>query len=60
MKVSQLRKQLEQAGCYMVRHGGCHDMYYSPITKQKFPVSRHMSDELPKGTASDIKKKAGI
>ncbi|KAA6329746.1 hypothetical protein EZS27_021467, partial [termite gut metagenome] len=50
MKVSELRRRLEKAGCYVIRNGGNHDWYFSPITKQSFPVSRHMSEEVPKGT----------
>jgi predicted RNA binding protein YcfA (HicA-like mRNA interferase family) len=60
MKVSELRRVLERAGCFILRHGANHDLYYSPITGLAFPVSRHMSQELPSGTERSIKKKAGI
>lgn len=60
MKVSELRRQLERAGCYIKRNGGNHDWYFSPITNKSFPVSRHLSEELPKGTERSIKKQAGI
>jgi predicted RNA binding protein YcfA (HicA-like mRNA interferase family) len=60
MKVSELRHELEKAGCFIQRHGANHDLYYSPITRLIFPVSRHISQELPKGTERSIRKKAGI
>jgi predicted RNA binding protein YcfA (HicA-like mRNA interferase family) len=60
MKVSELRRRLEKAGCYVIRNGGNHDWYFSPITKQSFPVSRHMGEEVPKGTEHNIKKQAGV
>ena len=31
MKTSQLTKLLKAAGCSIVRHGGNHDIWYSPI-----------------------------
>ena len=49
---------LRRGGCVFVRHGrGDHDIWYSPITKQNFPVdhgckSRH--------TANAILKQAGL
>lgn len=60
MKVSELRRLIEKAGCFIKRSGGNHDMYYSPLTGKLFPVSRHMSQEVPKGTERSIKKAAGV
>lgn len=60
MKVSELRRKLEKAGCYIKRHGSNHDLYYSPITGASFPVSRHLSEEMPIGTQRSIEKQAGI
>lgn len=60
MKVSELRRRIEKIGCYVARNGSNHDIYYSPITQQKFPVSRHMSEEVPTGTQRSIEKSAGL
>jgi predicted RNA binding protein YcfA (HicA-like mRNA interferase family) len=53
-----LRDLLKVAGCYLVRQGkGSHEIWYSPITKENFPVpigipSRH--------TANAILRQAGL
>ncbi|MDO8952572.1 MAG: type II toxin-antitoxin system HicA family toxin [Draconibacterium sp.] len=60
MKFSELRNILEKAGCYIKRHGSDHDLYYSPKTGKIFPVGRHQSKEVPKGTLKSIFKQAGI
>ena len=60
MKYSELIKILENTGCYVKRNGGNHDWYYSPKTEQNFPVGRHKTQEVPKGTLNSILKKAGI
>ena len=60
MKYSELIRLLENAGCYIKRNGGNHDWYYSPNTKQSFPVGRHKTQEVPKGTLNSILTKAGL
>ena len=60
MKYSELIRKLIDAGCHIKRNGANHDWWYSPITKQSFPIPRHGSHEVPKGTEKNIKKKAGI
>ncbi|CCZ05913.1 toxin-antitoxin system toxin component HicA family [Odoribacter sp. CAG:788] len=60
MKYSELVAALKAAGCYIKRNGANHDIWYSPATKQVFPVPRHGSHEVPKGTEISIRKKAGI
>lgn len=59
MQVSELKKKLKKAGCKLVREGKNHEIWYSPITDQEFPVSRH-KEELKKGTAEGIMKQAGL
>jgi predicted RNA binding protein YcfA (HicA-like mRNA interferase family) len=34
MKRKDLIRQIEQMGCKFIRHGGKHDWYYNPGTKQ--------------------------
>jgi predicted RNA binding protein YcfA (HicA-like mRNA interferase family) len=41
MKRRELLKILKEAGCELVRHGGKHDWYLNPKTKQSQPVPRH-------------------
>ncbi len=60
MKVSELVRLLTKAGCYVLRQGANHEIWYSPITNQTFPVSRHGSQEMKDGTLKSIKKMAGI
>lgn len=59
MKRSELLKILKKHGCKLVRNGSRHDIFYSPLTNQEFPVWRHGKD-IPKGTATEILKQAGI
>ena len=49
MKTSQFVQVLKASGCYLVRNGGNHDIWFSPITGIKVPVPRHGSKEVPKG-----------
>lgn len=60
MKYSELVAALKAAGCYILRHGANHDIWFSPITGKSITVPRHGSHEVPKGTEGSIKKKAGI
>ena len=60
MKYGKLISELTDAGCYLVRHGGNHDMWYSPITKRKFPLPRHIAKEVPVGTEKAIREASGV
>lgn len=60
MKVSELIKLLKKNGCYLLRHGKRHDMWYSPSTGKQFPVPRHPTEDVPKGTCKSIKDDAGL
>ena len=59
MKSNELIKELTDAGCYFVRHGGRHDMWKSPITGNLFAVPRH-NKEIPTGTEKTIRKASGV
>ena len=49
---------LREDGCKFVRHGkGDHEMWYSPITKQSFPVDSKIKS---RHTANGIMKQAGL
>jgi mRNA interferase HicA len=48
VKRQDLVRQLEQAGCEFIRHGGRHDWYRNPRTGAAQPVPRHreVNDKL--------------
>jgi hypothetical protein len=51
-------RALKEHGCTFVRHGkGDHDIWYSPITKLRFPVDAKIKS---RHTANGIMKQAGI
>ncbi|MGD2021394.1 MAG: type II toxin-antitoxin system HicA family toxin [Thiohalocapsa sp.] len=41
MKRRDLIRRLESMGCVLIRHGGRHDWYHNPETKESQPVPRH-------------------
>lgn len=55
MKRSDLVRQLEQAGCLLIRHGGRHDWFQNPRTGACQPVPRHR--EVKELLAKHILKK---
>jgi len=55
MKRRDLIKRLEAEGCIFVRHGGNHDWYSNPKTKQSQPIPRH--NEINENLAKSIIKK---
>ena len=60
MRYSELTQKLKEAGCYIVRDGSRHDMWYSPITGKKFPVGRLKTQEVPPGTLNSILRDSGM
>lgn len=59
MKTAELLKILKKNGCYLIRHGSNHDIWFSPMTNKQFAVPRH-KDEIKIGTLKSILKEAGI
>ena len=57
MKYSELYRLLSSAGCYIVKHGKCHDLWVNPKTQATSLVARHPKQEVPKWTELSIKKK---
>ena len=51
-------RDLERAGCILVRHGARHDIYRNPATGQQQPIPRH--DEIDNDLAKHIKKFLGL
>lgn len=60
MRYGELKKKLRKAGCYIIREGGNHEIWYSPQTKESFPVGRHDGEEVKTGTLNSILKAAGL
>lgn len=60
MKYSEVKKLLKKNGCYILREGTNHEMWYSPKTGKTFPVSRHNSQDAKSGTLKSILKDAGL
>lgn len=60
MQYSELAQKLKKAGCYIVRDGSRHDIWYSPITGKTFPVGRHKTQEVPPGTLKNILQDSGL
>ncbi len=53
-----LKKLLEEAGCYKVREAkGDHEMWYSPISDRNFPVDNNLRS---RHTANGVLKQAGL
>ncbi len=61
MKYGKLLAELSAKGCYRVRQGGNHEVWYSPITDKKFPLPRHgTAKEVPMPLEKKIRSQAGI
>lgn len=60
MTYGELKRQLKKIGCYLDREGGNHEIWYSPITDKHFPIGRHNTEEVPRGTLQSIKKNSGL
>jgi HicA toxin of bacterial toxin-antitoxin, len=54
----KLKQILREHGCYFERQGrGDHEIWYSPITRRRFPVDQKI---LSRHTANAVLKQAGI
>lgn len=60
MKTSELLKLLKESGCYKLRSGANHDIWFSPITNKTITIPRHGAKEIKTSTAHGILKNAGI
>lgn len=56
MKYNQFKTRLKAAGCSLVRQGGGHEVWYSPITGLTRPLPRHGSKEVPTGLLKSLEK----
>jgi len=60
MKYSELKRILKQNDCYKHGEGANHEIWFSPINNRTFPIGRHKSEDVPKGTLNAILKQSGI
>lgn len=60
VKYSELEKELRKINCRIERRGQRHNIWYSPVTGEKFPVGHHKTDDVPTGTLKAIKQAAGL
>jgi len=51
-------RELVDAGCYLKRHGGQHDIYMNPMNGKKAPVPRHL--EIKGSLCELIRKQLGV
>jgi mRNA interferase HicA len=58
MKRHDLIRELERAGCHLLRHGGRHDIFINPSNGRRAPVPRHQ--EIPKSLCRLIKRQLGL
>ena len=56
MKYSQLYSALTAAGCKLLRHGGNHDVWIHPDTRDRITIPRHGSHEVSKGVERSVKQ----
>jgi mRNA interferase HicA len=62
MTYREIAVVLRENGCYIIRQGkGSHEIWYSPITDKKFPISNHgLGKEIPNTTVRKIEKQSGV
>jgi len=56
MKYSELERKLSKAGCQLVKSGGNHPIWFSPITGKTFPTGNPENEEVKTGTLKLIKQ----
>ena len=55
MRTGELKKKLRKAGCYKIREGGNHEIWYSPKTETAFSVGRNRNrKQNPEGCGAEI------
>ena len=48
------------AGCYYVSDGKNHEWWWSPITKQRFQIPRHMTADVGDKLMNYVKEQSGV
>ena len=60
MTYGELKRELKKNGCYLHHHGSRHEVWENPKTGKQFPLGRHDTKEVPKGTLDSIRKAAKL
>ena len=60
MKYSEIERKVSKQGCYFVKDGKKHPIWYSPITGKEFQLSHPESEEAKYGTLKSICKDSGV
>lgn len=60
MRYSELYRKLRKAGCFLLHHGKCHDVWKNPANGKKAMVPRHGTEEVPIGTLKSICQELGL
>jgi predicted RNA binding protein YcfA (HicA-like mRNA interferase family) len=55
---SEFVRELTQAGCRLLRHGGRHDIYENPSNERRAPVPRH--GEIKNSLCRLIRRQLGL
>lgn len=59
-KFAELKREFRKAGCELRGQYSGHEEWYSPITGETFPMSRHNNQEVKKGMEMELRKQAGV
>jgi len=60
MKYSEIERKVSKEGCYFLRPGKRHPIWFSPITGKEFQLSNQKSEEAKFGTLKRISKDSGV
>jgi len=60
MKYSEVERKVAKEGCYHIRNGKKHPIWFSPITEKEFQLSHHKSEEVMPGTLKQISRDSGV
>lgn len=60
MKYSEVERKVSKKGCYIIRDGKKHPIWFSPITGKEFQLSNHKGEEVKTGTLRSISRDSGV
>jgi len=60
MKYSEVERKLKKEGCYFIRDGKKHPIWFSPLSGKEFQLSKHRSEEVKIGTLKSISRDSGV
>jgi len=60
MKYSEVERKLKKEGCYFLKDGKKHPIWFSPISGKEFQLSKHRSEEVKNGMLKSICRDSGV